>query len=208
MVVLGQWPYEHTISLAALHRSTGNVMYYFADEDRIIDQNEVDTLVSEGYISDIILYTVMGSEINSYVSTYRNQIRAPPVHPSVIDTYETNKDPMLMDLIRKVQESGSVLIVNDQGGDIMKDVGAEWNPYMNMWILDALHLKLLREKRREKYKGKVEIVKARDGLFIEIRGDVSPHVNLLQSVGGTYDQQKDVWYVPTSKMDRIMHIAK
>lgn len=208
MVVLGQWPYEHVITLNALHRTTGNIMYYYVDEDRIIDQREADTLVADGFVLDDVLYTIMSSDINSYVGSYRDQVRAPPVHPDLVELYDAGRDPVLTELITKVQISGAVLIVNDQAKDIMLDVGADWNQYIGMWILDANHLKLLRERRREKYKGKVEIVQARDGLFIEVRGDVSLHVNLLQSVGGTYDQQKDVWYVPTNKADRIMHIAK
>lgn len=208
MVVLGQWPYQHTISFNQLREQAGAVAYYFVDEDRCISRARAAELQTDGFIMDDKYLTVMGEDIHTHVSAYSNQDFPPPIHPSVIAFMRNNDNPLFREMIDRVKNSSAVLVVNDQNKDIMEDIGASYNSTIGFWIIDSVALRILREKRKSKTDGKVQMKQEKDGIsFVEVTGDVTPHVKLLKEVGGRYDEDKDVWYVPIGSIHKIMHIT-
>jgi hypothetical protein len=87
----------------------------------------------------------------------------------------------------------------------MEDIGASYNQSLNVWVIDGVALRLLREKRRSATGGKI-VCKPYLDSKIQINGDVSSHVDLLKSVGAKYDEQTDAWYVDIAVIDKIQHI--
>lgn len=207
MVVLGQWPYQHTITLDQLRRQAGAGAYYFVDEDRIVSRGRALELEKLGFIIDDPLLTIMSETMQSYVSAFANQDFPPPVQTSVAPLIRTNTNQQFSNMMDRVKNSAAALIVNDQNGEVMEDIGAAWNSMLGVWIVDSVALRTLREKRRQKTDGRVEIRQDKGGVFVEVYGDVTPHVDILKNVGGKYDEDKDVWYVPMSAAHKIMHIA-
>ena len=206
MVVLGQWPYQHTITLDQLRRQSNVSIYYLIDEDRTIPHSHAIHYQKQGYILDDEYLTVRSETMNSYLSAFLKQSFPPAIHMSVSDLLSKNENEKYREILDKMSNSGAILLVNDQDRDIMKDLGAEWNSSLSLWILDAITLRTLREKRRQKTNGKVEMRQDKGGVLVEIYGDVTPHTNLLREVGGKYDEDKDIWYIQMSLVHKIMHI--
>lgn len=207
MVVLGQWPYQHTVTLDQLRRQANAGAYYFVDEDRILSRAKALDLEKSGYILDDIYLTVMSEDMQTYVQAFMNQDFPAPIHTSVISMLKTNANPHFAEVMNKVKNSGAVLLVNDQDGEIMDDIGAQWNDALGIWILDGVALRILREKRRQKTDGKIEIRQDKGGVLAEISGDVTPHISLLREVGGKYDEDKNIWFIPMSSVHKVMHIT-
>lgn len=206
MVVLGQWPYQHTITLDQLRMQAKAAAYYFVDKDMIVPKKDALELQKKGYILDDKYLTIMSEEISNYVLSFEKQDFPPTPTSSITSLIEKNKNPAFEMDINRVKESAAALIVNNRNKEIMVDVGALWNNSLGVWILDAIHLKLLRQKRKEKHAGKVKMIQHGEGLMVEISGDVTPHVKLLKEVGGTYNEEMDVWFVPMSSIHKIYHI--
>lgn len=207
MVVLGQWPYQHSITLDQLRRQAGAIAYYYVDDDTIISRPKALELERNGYIIDDRYMTVMSEDKYAYIQAYSMQIVAPSPPNDVVEMIDRNMNQSYKDGIDMVSDSGAVLIVNGQDGDLMKDVGAVWNAYLGMWILDSNALRMLREKRREKTDGRIQMRQDKGGILVEIWGDVSEHTNLLMDSGGKYDDEKDIWYIPMSSVHKVMHIV-
>jgi len=207
MVVLGQWPYQHTVTLDQLYRQASARAYYFVDEDRIISRGRALELEQGEYIIDEQFYTVMGENMLSYVSAFAKQDFPPSPHTSVAGIMQHNSNVQYNEIIDRVKNSSAVLIVNDQNTGVMEDVGALWNNALGTWIIDSINLRTLREKRRQKTDGKVYMNQDKGGILVEIYGDVTPHVKLLKDVGGKYDEDKDIWYISMSVVHKVMHIV-
>ena len=207
MVVLGQWPYQHTMTLDQLRRQAGAGAYYFVDEDKIVSRARALELEKTGYILDDIFLTIMSEDMHSYVSAFAKQDFPPSPHTSSVPIIRSNSNTQFNDLMDRVKNSAVALIVNDQNGEVMEDIGALWNNMLGVWIVDGVGLRTLREKRRQKTDGKVQMKQDKGGILVEIFGDVTPHVKLLKDVGGRYDEEKDVWYVPMSVVHKVMHIV-
>lgn len=207
MVVLGQWPYQHTITLDQLRTQAKAAAYYFVDKDAIISKKDAYDLRNKRCIVDDVYLTVMSEELYTYVSSFEKQDFPPTPPAAIAQIIEQNKNPAFAESINSVKDSAAVLLVNGRNKAIMEDVGALWNDAFGMWVMDAIHLKLLREKRREKHSGKVTMVQHGEEL-VEISGDVTPHVKLLKEVGGTYKEEMDVWFVPISSIHKIYHIIQ
>lgn len=207
MVVLGQWPYQHTITLDQLRHQAGAAAYYFVDEDKIVSRTQALKLESSGYILNDTYLTVMSENMNTYVSAFSNQIFPPSPHSSVIPHLKSNANPEFIDNMNKIQNSAAVLVVNEQSKEVMEDIGGQWNSSLGVWVIDGTALRLLREKRRQKTDGRISIMQNKGGVYVEVWGDVTPHVQLLKDVGGRYDEEKDIWNVPMSSVHKIMHIV-
>lgn len=207
MVVLGQWPYRHTITLDQLRRQAFAGAYYFVDEDKIIPRGKALELEGLGYILDDVYLTVMSEDMQTYVLAFAKQDFPAPPHPSVEELIKNNANPRYEDIMNKTKESGAVLVVNDQDGEVLEDIGAQWNESIGIWIADGIALRLLREKRRQKTTGRIEIRQDKGGVLAEISGDVTPHLQLLKEVGGRYDEDRDIWFIPMSSVHKVMHIT-
>lgn len=206
MVVLGQWPYHHSITLDQMKKCTGVCMYYWVDEDMIVPYDKVLDLQKKGYIVEDKFFTVMSTSIKEHIDMYSEQ-NFMPIEQSLIKKISDNNNQEYISLIEKVKSSALVMIVNNQSTDIMEDIGAIWNSSLGVWVISATALKILREKRKQKHGSKITMKQERGGVLIEIRGDVTAHVDLLESVKGKYNETYDVWHVPISAYDKIKHIC-
>jgi hypothetical protein len=200
MVVIGSWPYQHSITLDVMHRQNNVCMIYYVDMDRIVSRDECNTLIQDGYILDMKYYTLMSEKLHIYVQSYSKQDFPPEIPDEVqyVCSYEEEID--------RVKNSSPILLVNDQDTNVMEDIGAVYNTSIGVWIVDALALKTLRDKKRQKTSGKIQMRQDRCGSLVEITGDVTQHVSLIREIGGTYDEANDIWYVPISSVNKIMHI--
>lgn len=206
MVIIGQWPYQHTLTLLQLRSQAKAGTYYFVDQDRIVSHKEGMSLRDRGYIVSDDTLIITGEEMHQYISLYNEQSFPPPIHPDVIPLIKEHTPEWIMEATSDIRDRAPALLINDQDERVMEDIGALWNDQLGTWIIDILHLKVLRDKRRMKYSGKIEMMQHPDGILVEIRGDVTPHINLLKEVGGSYNEDRDVWFVPMSAIDRISHI--
>jgi len=175
-------------------------MLYFVDDDRIISIDEGKQLINEGYIIDMKYHTIMSDTLNKYVLSYANQ-DFPPAVPDTVDIL-----PVYDVEIDKIKNSSAVLIVNDQESSVMEDIGSVYNESLGIWIVDAIALKTLRERKKQKTNGKIHMKSDRCGTLAEIYGDVTQYVSLIKEIGGTYDEDKDIWYVPIASVNKILHI--
>lgn len=206
MVVLGQWPYQHTITLSKLRVESKVGTYYFVDEDRIISLKEAKQLLDQGYILDKQYLTIMGEDLDQYLAMYRDQIFPPPIYPDLLSLIENNTPELISTSLSDVKGSAAALIINNGDSSTMEDIGAIWNSSLGVWIVDIIHLKHLRKERRDKYKGKIVMLTHPDGTLVEIRGDVSKYINLLKSIDGIYNEDRDVWHVDIAHIDKIYSI--
>lgn len=204
MVVLGQWPYQHTITLDQMRRQASIITYYFVDEDTIVPRPQALELERNGYIIDDRYMTVMSEEKHVYVQAHSVQIFPPTPTADII---EENMNPIFKDMIDDVSNSGALMVINGQDEALMKDIGAVWNSHIGLWIVDSSVLRMLREKRRNKTDGRIQMRQDKGGILVEIWGDVSEHTNLLLESGGKYDDEKDIWYIPMSSVHKVMHIV-
>lgn len=197
MPVLGSWPYSHTITLDTLYKNTGKKYIYYVDIDKIVDQSEIPT---NGTTIDGEYYIAYGEEIGRTIESYRTQI-IPPPQPSepsrISEKYQ--KD------IESVMDSSLCLIVNGQSSDIMEGIGATWNNNIGVWIVDSEHLKMIRDKRRRKFDGKVHKQAHVDNTF-KIYGDLSSHIEKLKSVKAIYNDDDDSWIVKSSVIHELAHL--
>lgn len=207
MVVLGQWPYQHAITLDQLKRQTGAAAYYLVDLDKIVSHARALDMQGKGYILDDTFLTVMSEDLHQYISSFKEQSFSPEPHSSVQEALQNNKNELYTELIDGVKASAASLVINDQSSDIMQDIGAQWNDYLGIWTIDAIALRMLREKRRSKTDGRIQMRQDKGGLLVEIWGDVTPHISLLKDIGGKYDEDKDIWYIPMSAVHKVLHIV-
>ncbi len=214
MVVLGIWPYQHVLTLRLIASQGRAVPIYFVDEDRIIPLTEAQGLANQGFILDETYSTLMSPRMDTLVAPYREQTFPPPMPASIrtlLQSHEASypkdsKGQSILKNIEEIAEHAPVAIVGDQTSDLMKDLGAAYAPNLGLWLLDAIHLKELRDKRREKYDGKVHMKQHPGGSLVEIYGDVTPHIQRLKDARGIYDEERDVWLIPMSTINQIYDI--
>lgn len=206
MVVLGQWPYQHTLTLEKFNtEQIGVMLFYFVDEDQIVSKDQCNELEDEGYVVDHEMYTIMSEELNVYVSAYKEQLFPPSVPEHLASLIDENTSKKFKKSIKDLQDSSVVLVVNGQSSEVMKDIGAEWNQYLGTWIVSKEHMQQLRQKRREDTKGKVYYEVYADA-YLKVWGDLSQHIKLLRDIGATHKEDENVWIVKMSSVDKIAHI--
>lgn len=206
MVVVGIWPYQHTMTLRLIGSQGKAVPIYYVDEDRILTLAEAQRLADQDHILDQTYMTLMSPEIEAYVAPYKEQAFPPPI-PSTLKVHIQSHEPKeLSKMIDAVAEHAPIAIVGDQSSSLMQDLGARYNPSLGLWFLDATHLKILRDKRRQKYDGKVQMKQHTGGTLVEIYGDVSAHIQRIKDARGIYDEARDVWLVPISTVNQIYDI--
>jgi len=193
MVVIGQYPYQHTVTLELLHRSTGDLRFYDVDNDRICKKEEI----GDDMVVDSKYYIAYTKKTECMIDAYRQQIIPPPCPPTIRSRYDEE--------IKKVTDSSICLIVNDQSSELMEGIGASWNHHLGTWIVDANHIKAIRDKRVKKYDGKVHKQPYVDGCF-KVYGDLGKHIEKLQSIGAVYNEENDIWVVKAKDMPKIAHI--
>lgn len=199
MVVLGSYPYQHTVTLDSLYKSTGKKFIYYVDNDKIVEPSEVP---SEGVTIDGEYYIAYGEETGRVIEAYKSQIIPPPQPQGVGRLPEKFQKDM-----EAVMDSSLCMIVNDQSGDIMEGIGATWNKDVGVWIVDSEHLKMIRDKRRRKFDGKVHKQAHVDNTF-KVYGDLSAHVEKLKSVKAIYNDEDDSWIVKSSIIHELAYLFK
>lgn len=199
MVLLGSWPYNHTVSLRKLHRDTGVTYIYLADEDKIVHRDDVGA----DYTIDDDLHVAFKEETRQYMHRYQHQLFPPDIPDDIAKVMD--HDELVDELREKVQDHGALVVVNGQSSDIMECIGARWNDDLGLWVVSDTHLHTIKEAKRERYDGRVLYEPFLD-TEIKVWGDTNPHVDLLQKHGGRYRPDEDAWYVPLSSFDRIAHI--
>lgn len=212
MVVLGSWPYQHTITLDQMKRQMGVCTYYHVDLDTMIPADKVKSLIDRGFVLDEEMMTVMSESMNRYVSFYKAQASPVPIptprdlgsKEDVSKLMEANMNKSFSPFLIKTK-NGSLLYVQGQDRNVMDDIGALYNTHLGVWVIDIVALKMLREKRREATHGKIRCEPYFDTQY-KIMGDVSKHVNLLKEIGGKYDDKSDIWYISIGVLDKIAHI--
>jgi hypothetical protein len=197
MVVLGTYPYEHTITLEALHRNTGKLYIYYVDNNKIVEPSELPT---DGITIDGEYYIAYGEEKGRMIEAYKSQIIAPP-QPEGIGRLP----PKLQKHVDDISESSLCLIVNGQSSDIMEGIGGTWNNNLGTWIVDAEHLHMIRDARRRKFDGKIHKQAHVDNTF-KIWGDLSSHVEKLKAVNAIYNKEDDSWIVKSSVIHNLAHL--
>lgn len=206
MVVLGQWPYQHTKTLNLFHVQRGIHEIYFADEDRIISYANALEMVGDDYTIDEELYTLMSTDLAMHMKIYNQQIFPAVMPPHVVPIYRKNINPVYQRHMEKVQGSAAALLVNGQSREIMEDIGAVWNEELDAWIVDMIQLKLLREKKKESMEGKIYGTPYLNDR-VKIWGDITKHVQLLKDAGAVPDDKDEgIWYVKMSNYHMISRI--
>jgi len=205
MVVLGQWPFAHTITLEQTLRDTGIHMIYFVDQDRIVSYEYAKSMTDDsgisGYYLDEKYFTLMGAIIDVYIGTYREQIIPPPIHPSI----KLKKSPFAKE-ISQVSDSAAILLVNNQSNELMEGIGAHWNHGLGFWIVDHAQLAILKSEKNQ-FEGKILTQKYLCNQ-IKVWGDVSKHIPLFRDIGGKQDEKDpSVWYIAISKFGKIQHLV-
>jgi len=208
MGIIGQWPLQHVITLDQMKRQSNIVCYYFVDEDRIISHEREMELEKDGYIPDHDNLTIMSETMKSYISSFEKQSISPIISPALQRIIVSNVNPRILTESVKIQNSSAVLILRDQDKGVMEDIGAIWNSSLSMYTINIECLKTLREKKRQRSNGKIQIVQDRGGIIVEVHGDVSKHVPLLKEIGGKYDENRDIWIVPMSVAHKILHLKQ
>lgn len=205
MVVLGSWPYHHTLTLDQISRQLGAKCYYFVDDDKIVSGTQADRLEQQGYIVDDTLFTIMSEDMNSYMHNFKGQVFPPIIPDRLQKILAANENKQLTSTMDRVKSSALVLIVNGQDKDVMDDIGATWNTSLSTWVLDITSLKQLRERKKKAHNGKIMCEPYFDTM-VKIWGDVSKHTTVLKEAGGRYDEAEDVWYVHLNNVDKVSHI--
>jgi hypothetical protein len=193
MVVIGQYPYQHTVTLELLHSCTGELRYYDVDSDRIRKREDI----GEDMVIDSKYYIAYSKKTECMIDAYRQQIVPPPCPTNIKTKYDEE--------IKKVTDSAICLIVNDQSSELMEGIGASWNHHLGTWIVDSNHIKAIRDRRVKKHDGKVYKSPYVDGCF-KVYGDVGKHIDKLQSIGAVYNEENDIWIVKAKDMYKIAYI--
>src|SRR3989304_730238 len=83
MVVVGIWPYQHTLTLRLIASQGRTIPIYFVDEDKIMPLADAQRLVDQGYKLDETYLTLMSQEMDTLLIPYREQSFPPPMPNSV-----------------------------------------------------------------------------------------------------------------------------
>lgn len=192
MVVIGQYPYQHTITLENLHRSIGKCYIYYVDDDKIYEVKDLPPNITVDHEH----YIAYGEQTGNAIEAYYSQI-IPPPSPVIRTKYDKE--------IEKVQDAALCLVINNQSSSIMENIGATWNNHLGTWIVAAEHLQTLRDRRRRKHDGKVYKVPYVDSTF-KIYGDLTPHIEKLKAINAIYNEENDEWIVKASDLHKIASI--
>jgi hypothetical protein len=199
MVVIGSYPYQHTLTLEQLYNNTGSKYIYYVDIDKIVRLEEIPTV---GITIDSLYHIAYGEDVGRTIDCYRSQNIPPPMPENISRPSEKyQKD------IDAVIDAAICLVVNDNTSTIMEGTGAIWNPHLCTWILDAEHLHMLRDKRKRKFDGKVHKVSHVDNTY-KVYGDLSSHIHRLKGIDAIYNEDDDTWIVKTSKIHLIADLFK
>lgn len=211
MVILGQWPYQHTETLDKMRSDGLSIFYYNVDKDKIISENEAikisgTTVTSTGessYIRDEIYLTVMSEDMHNHILFYLKQNFPPSIHPDL----RMKPNAEFVKIMNKVKNSSALMVVNNQGKDVMEDIGAMWNSSLGLYIIHEQHLKALRCEKRKAHGGKIQVADL-FGSSLKIWGDTTPHIDLLMNAGAKFDEKSDSWIISMSSIDKISSILQ
>lgn len=195
MVVLGSWPFQHTITLDTLMKSTGEKFIYNVDNDKIVRYTDL----SEDLIVDNVYHIAYSKDMSGIIDPYRAQIIPPPEPQGRRLPSQYEKE------IEKVKESSLCLIINNPSSSLMEDIGAVWNHSLGTWIVDSEHMSTIRDRRRKKFDGKIYKAPHVDMTY-KVWGDLTPHIEKLKSINAVYNEEDNVWIVKMSVLGKIAHI--
>lgn len=201
MVFLGQWPFEHTISIDKLFRDTGLKTAYYVDKDKIINEEEINSLVKKGFKYNDKFHVISSEELYQSIAKMIPQFVPPDIPEDKDKLMKSNVNPLYQKIIDKIKKASAVLLVENIDSSIMTDIGAIWNSNFGTWILDINHLKVLREKNKKMFGDKIE-VKPQLGSNLLIRGDVSHFIDKLNEINAIY-QDDGTWIISNKDYHKI-----
>lgn len=197
MVVIGTYPYQHSITLDLLCKSTGEKYLYYVDEDKIVKESD---LPKESISIDNVYHIAYGEDVGRTIDAYRSQLIPIP------EPKDRKMNTQYEEDMKKLKQS-SICLINNMCKDTMVGIGGVWNQSLACWIVDAEHLSLLKDRRMKKYDGKVYKAPYIDTTY-KVWGDLSQHVEKLKSIGAIYNEEEDFWVVKLSMMGKIASIFK
>lgn len=207
MVFLGQWPFQHTITIDKLFVDTNVKMAYYIDKDKIISEAEINSLVSKGYVYIDKFHIISSSEMSDYIAKLIPQYIPPEVPKDKVALINSNANVGYEKIIGKIKKSAALVLVGNNDSTIMTDIGASWNDHFSTWILDINHLKILKENHKKNNSSNITVQNHLGGNVL-ISGDTSTLVDVLNEVGATL-QNNGTWIVSSKKYHLIApHIKK
>ena len=195
MVVIGQWPYQHTVTLSYLKTQLKQHCIYFVDEDKIITYERAKILEDKEYILDDEHFTLMSKNVDEYMYKYKAQIIPPSIPDQAQHLMNKNTPKIYQENMESVMGSAAVLIVNNQSSNVMKSLGATWNPSIGTWICSVDDLKSA-QKIAVVSSDKPVIERPTADMLLPISGNVSDHTSFLQEMGGVFNAKVKKWFVP------------
>lgn len=208
MVLLGQWPFQHSMTHDRENKVRSKPIYYYVDNDQIIDSNLVAKLPPSEYVIDNTYWIVVSRDIyNNYIEQYMEQILPPiiPEHLNALMLKNTNKE--YLKHINAVKDHAALAIIGKNNTTLLEELGAIWNNQLGVWILNPAVLKDSGLMIAGDSKKDISIDITCDGM-VQVSGNINPYVSYLTELGGTYNDKEKAFYLPIDKYDEVSQLLE
>lgn len=206
MVVLGQWPYMHSITLYMLNKISKQHLFYYVDEDNLISKARADKLTQQDHICDTEFWIVSSSKIHKeFIEPYMSQIIPPEIPPHLHKLIQSNLNPKYEILQDEVKSKSPMCIVSENSKDLMEEIGCLWNNDLGVWLCDSEKIRNLKQIKINSSNDRIQYDITIDHM-IKIYGNVTPHLSLLKSLKAKFNEKEKAYYIPFDYYDKISHI--
>ena len=191
MVLIGSWPYQHTMTLTLLSQS-GQDMYYLVDQNKIVflTANYQNTL----YVVDSEYRIISSKDIyDRYIAPYREQNVAPTIPSEIQSLIDSKITPTISNNMQSLSQAPILMIV-DGKGDNLHDIGATWNNMLNIWTISNSDFEQSRQSKKLTPKGRLHISYSNLGQY-KVTGDLESHLPHLRTWNAQFSVDKSYCYV-------------
>lgn len=204
MVVYGQWPYAHTVTLLKFKDEGIGCFYYNVDNNTIINEEDAEQLIESGWTKDDINLIIASNDLYHRISFQTPQL-FPPEIPLEIEKLVNAGTPTHIKQAMEEVSNVAPAIIRCQSSQVMKDIGFKYNPHIGVWIGHGETLQGLREKKRQLVSDKIEH-RFYMGNRHQIYGDTTMFTEELKDAGAIYNDKDEVWYIDICNLGKISHI--
>lgn len=206
MVVIGCWPYVHTLTLSMLNRVSGKALFYLVDEDTLISEQTVEKYNTDLYVVDREYWIVSSKQLyKSHIEPYLEQVMPPEVPTHISELITKHINPSYTKHMDGVVAKSLLCMVDNNSKSLMDDIGAQWNSSIGVMICDGEKIRAIKQAKSHATSSKVEYTIMFDDR-IKLYGNVSPHVELLKSLGATHNDKEGAYYLDMDKYDKVAHL--
>lgn len=207
MVVLGLWPFQYSEAFELTSRTAGIDLFYLVDEHITISLDKAKKLETNGYIINMEYHIVYSEgELSNHIDCYKSQAFPMPIPSYIAEIIEKQSNKEYKKLVDNVCKSSIALLIGKEHKQVMHDIGAQYNPNLDAWIIDIINIQTLRREKKDKHKGKVYYEQYHD-CKLRIWGDLISYIDDLRKLNGEYNEELDSWFVKIQHFDKIAKFA-